>query len=66
MNGAYILYILVVPQGGLLMPRAKITVSLPIGIIEWLDGKVKDGTFRNMSDGVECCIKEVKERNYCD
>ncbi|MCP8314965.1 MAG: hypothetical protein H3Z53_11445 [archaeon] len=48
------------------MLRAKITVSLPIDIIEWLNAKVKDGTFPNVSAGVERCIKKTRERNYHD
>ncbi|MGQ9469038.1 MAG: hypothetical protein ACUVTD_04340 [Nitrososphaerales archaeon] len=48
------------------MTRAKITVSLPIDVIEWLSAKVKDGTFPNIRIDVESCIKKTRERDSYD
>jgi Arc/MetJ-type ribon-helix-helix transcriptional regulator len=38
------------------LPRVKITVSLPLEVVEWLNERVKDGTYANISKGVEQCI----------
>jgi Arc/MetJ-type ribon-helix-helix transcriptional regulator len=47
----------------MLLPRVKITVSLPIEAVEWLNKKVKDGTYANISKGVEHCILNKMEED---
>jgi hypothetical protein len=43
---------------GVTLPRKKITVTLPEEQIKWLEGRVIERTFANLSHGVELCIRE--------
>lgn len=38
--------------------RLKITITLPEEQIKWLEGKVIERGFANLSHGVELCIRE--------
>ena len=43
------------------MPKAKISVSLEVDLIVWLDEQVEKGVHKNRSQGVEHAIKQMKE-----
>ena len=43
------------------MPKAKISVSLEVDLIVWLDEQVEKGVCKNRSQGVEHAIKQMKE-----
>ena len=42
--------------------RRKLTVTLPQKLIEWIDGKVAERIFANVSHGVEVCIIEAQKK----
>jgi len=37
-------------------PKAKITVSVDVSLIVWIDEKVKEGIFKSRSEGIQRCI----------
>ena len=43
------------------MTRVKITVSLPLEVVEWLKRKVDEGVYPNLSAGVEACVRNKME-----
>jgi hypothetical protein len=48
-------------QKGLEKPkRRKICVTLPLDLYDWLCTKVSDGTYYNISHGLESCVKETR------
>lgn len=42
--------------------KHKITMSLDVEIIKWIDSETKTGRFRNRSHGFEQCARLVKDR----
>ena len=42
--------------------RKKITVTLPEDQIKWLEDRVIERTFANLSHGVELCIREGQSK----
>lgn len=40
------------------MPKAKISVSMDVNLILWVDKQVKRGVFKSRSQGIEQCIKQ--------
>lgn len=40
------------------LPRKKITVTLPEDQVTWLENKVIERTFANLSHGMELCVRE--------
>ena len=49
------------PRKNVTMARKKITVTLPEEQVKWLEGKVIERTFANLSHGVELCVREGQE-----
>lgn len=45
------------------MPKAKISVSMDVDIILWVDKQVEKGVFESRSQGVEHCIKQRMREN---
>ena len=43
------------------MPKAKVSVSLDVDLIAWIDRQVEEGRFESRSEGVEYCMKRVRE-----
>lgn len=41
----------------------KVNVCLPKDLAEWLEGKVKDGTYASLSHGIRKCVQIVKEQS---
>lgn len=41
------------------MAKAKISVSMDVDLILWMDDQVEKGVFKSRSQGVEHCIKEM-------
>jgi len=39
-------------------PKVKVTISLDIMYIAWLDKEVEKGTFTNRSEGIQHCIEQ--------
>lgn len=44
--------------GGAILPKAKVTVSLGIKHIVWLDKEIEKWTFANRSEGIQHCIDQ--------
>jgi len=42
--------------------RKKVTVTLPEDLIEWINGKVTQRVFANVSHGVELCVVEGQRK----
>jgi len=42
--------------------KLKITMSLELEIIKWIESQVKIGKFRNRSHGFEYCARIVRDR----
>jgi len=42
--------------------RRKLTVTIPLDLYGWLCSKVSDGTYFNISHGIEACVKQIKTR----
>ncbi len=40
------------------MPKAKISVSLDVELIMWVDRQVEKGVFRNRSQGIEYILRQ--------
>jgi len=40
------------------MPKAKISVSMDVNLILWVDKQVKKRVFKSRSQGIEYCIKQ--------
>jgi Arc/MetJ-type ribon-helix-helix transcriptional regulator len=40
--------------------EAKVTISLPKELVEWLEDNVRMGTFANISHGIRQCIAIAK------
>jgi Arc/MetJ-type ribon-helix-helix transcriptional regulator len=45
------------------MAKAKISVSMEVDLILWVDRLVERGVFDNRSQGIEHCVKERKSEN---
>jgi Arc/MetJ-type ribon-helix-helix transcriptional regulator len=43
------------------MPKVKITVSLDLDLVQWVQEKVKDKTFGSLSHGVNVSIQRLKD-----
>jgi len=41
--------------------KAKITVSIDIELILWVDQQVKKGTFKSRSQGIQRCMEHMME-----
>ena len=41
------------------MPKAKISISIDVDIIYWLDKQVKKGLFRSRSEAFQRCLKQM-------
>jgi len=37
------------------------SVTLPVGLVNWLDQKVKEKAFKDRNYGIECALKKLKE-----
>jgi hypothetical protein len=46
----------------MVVTRKKLTVTLPEEQIEWIDGKVSERVFANVSHGVELCVIEGQRK----
>jgi hypothetical protein len=46
------------PRKNVTMARKKITVTLPEDQVKWLEDKVIERTFANLSHGMELCVRE--------
>jgi len=44
------------------LARKKITVTLPHEQVGWLEERVIERTFANLSHGVELCVREGQEK----
>ena len=42
--------------------RRKVTVTLPMELIDWIDDKVTERVFANVSHGVELCLLEGQRK----
>ncbi|MCH7648414.1 MAG: hypothetical protein IIA83_07400 [Thaumarchaeota archaeon] len=42
--------------------KHKITMSLEVDIIKWIDAQTETGRFRNRSHGFEQCARIIKDR----
>jgi len=42
-------------------PKAKITISVDVSLIVWIDEKVKEGVFKSRSEGIRRCIELQRE-----
>ena len=40
------------------MPKAKISVSLDVDLIMWVDEQVEEGVFKNRSQGIEQILRQ--------
>ena len=40
--------------------RRKLCITLPTDVYVWLVSKVNDGTYYNLSHGLEMCVKETR------
>ncbi|MDW8045470.1 MAG: ribbon-helix-helix domain-containing protein, partial [Nitrososphaerota archaeon] len=48
--------------GGFTLPKVKITISLDIDDVVWLDKEVDKGKFMNRSEAVQYCIKQMMKK----
>ena len=42
--------------------KHKITMSIEVDVIQWIDSQIKTGRFRNRSHGFELCARIVRDR----
>lgn len=42
--------------------EVKVNVSLPQDLADWLNGKVKDGTYASISHGIRLCVQIVRKQ----
>ena len=45
-------------RANIAVSKKKMSISLPEDQIAWLEGKVADGTFGNLSHGISRCVSE--------
>jgi len=43
------------------LPKVKITISIEVDLVKWLDEQVAKGHFSNRSEAAESCIKKAAE-----
>ena len=45
------------------MPKAKISVSMDVDLILWVDEQVEKGVFKSRSEAIQRCVREkMRER----
>lgn len=42
--------------------RYKISATIESDVIKWLETQIKAGRFRNISHGLECCTRLVRDQ----
>jgi len=48
------------------MPKAKISVSMEVELIRWIDEQVGNGVFRSRSEGIERCTEQIMRKWRCE
>ena len=46
------------------MPKAKISISIDVDLIVWMDKQVEKGLFKSRSDAVQHCVKGKMLEGY--